>query len=128
MELEIPPVRRRLSASTLEPMAAPQGPPILTLMIVSILLLGAVALWDERRESAAALDDFAAEQSSLAREAGSALASRLASLPGRPPEEIPVKPCGGAGGNTSRGTIFTACEASLLATLGARPPGWPARR
>ncbi len=90
MELEIPPVRRRLSASTLEPMAAPQGPPILTLMIVSILLLGAVALWDERRESAAALDDFAAEQSSLAREAGSALASRLASLPGRPPEEIPV--------------------------------------
>ena len=67
---------RRLP-SPLEPMADRNGPPILALMISSILFLGAVAVWDERRESAAALDDFAAEQSSLAREAGSALVARL---------------------------------------------------
>ena len=49
-------------------MKARSGPPILARMILSILVLGAVAVWDERRESAAALEDFAEEQASLARE------------------------------------------------------------
>lgn len=88
MELVLRPVGRRLSSPPLDPMAARKAPPILALMILSILALGAIALWDERRESAAALDDFAAEQSSLAREAGAALAARLGSVEGAPPIDV----------------------------------------
>src|ERR1700742_7375 len=46
-------------------------------MVLSILAFGAIAAWDERREAAAALDDFAMEQSALAREAASALSVQL---------------------------------------------------
>ena len=74
------PVGGWLASPTLDPMPTPKAPPILALMVLSILLLGAIALFDERRESAAALDDFAAEQSSLAREAGSALVARLVAV------------------------------------------------
>jgi len=41
--------------------------PTATITVLSIIGLGAIAIWDERRESAAALDDFAAEQAVLAR-------------------------------------------------------------
>jgi signal transduction histidine kinase len=41
--------------------------PIAAITVLSIVILGAIAVWDERRESAAALDDFAAEQAVLAR-------------------------------------------------------------
>ena len=51
--------------------------PILLTMVLAILALGAIALWDEQRESAAALDDFGAEQRSLAREAAALLVERL---------------------------------------------------
>jgi signal transduction histidine kinase len=67
---------------TFDSMALRKAPPILVLMLLSIALLGAIALWDERRESATALDDFAAEQASLAREVASALAARLDSFGG----------------------------------------------
>lgn len=46
-------------------------------MVLSILAFGAIAAWDERREAASALDDFAVEQSALAREAASALSAQL---------------------------------------------------
>ncbi len=46
-------------------------------MLLSILAFGAIAAWDERREAAAALDDFAMDQSTLAREAASALTAQL---------------------------------------------------
>lgn len=54
-------------------------PPILLLMLMAILAFGAIAVWDERREAAAALEDFALEQSRLAREAATALAAQLGS-------------------------------------------------
>lgn len=69
-------------------MVTRKAPPILALMIVSILVLGAIALWDERRESTAALDDFASEQTALAREAASALVARLALMNGE--AEVPT--------------------------------------
>jgi signal transduction histidine kinase len=52
-------------------------PPIVLLMVLSILTFGAIAAWDERREAASALDDFAMEQSTLARAVASALAAQL---------------------------------------------------
>ena len=55
-------------------------PPILLLMVLSILAFGVIAVWDERREARAALDDFALEQSAFAREAASAIKAELASV------------------------------------------------
>jgi two-component system, NtrC family, sensor kinase len=83
MNLALRPAARRLSAAppTLEPRTTRRAPPILALMVLAILALGAVAVWDEQREAAAALDDFASEQSSLALEAAAALAAHLAQTP-----------------------------------------------
>lgn len=47
-------------------------------MILAILALGGVALWDSQRESAAALDDFGAEQEALARAVAAVLVEKLA--------------------------------------------------
>lgn len=79
-------------------------------MLVSILALGAVALWDERRESAAALDDFAAEQSSLAREAAAALVARVAARPDAPPAASVLAPEIGA--VEARGSVVVLLQAS----------------
>ena len=65
-----------VAAAPMDIMAA-RRPPILLVMVLSILALGAIALWDEQREAAAALDDFAAEQQSLAREAAASLVERV---------------------------------------------------
>jgi signal transduction histidine kinase len=108
-----------------KPMASLTGLPILTLMISSILLLGAVALWDERRESAAALDDFAAEQCALAGETGAALVERLAGLPDGTPMDIPIKLLAPAArglevpGNVV--VLFQRPETSLLLTTSGEP-------
>jgi signal transduction histidine kinase len=48
------------------------------LMVLAIATVGALAFWDERRESAAALDDFAEEQGTLAASVASELSTRLA--------------------------------------------------
>jgi signal transduction histidine kinase len=58
-------------------MTSLRAPPILLLTVLAILVLGAIALWDERREAAAALDDFAGDQAALARELASAISARL---------------------------------------------------
>src|SRR4051812_23250729 len=53
--------------------------PIALWMVLSIACLGGIALWDERRESNAALDDFAEDQATTARGVGAALRARVAS-------------------------------------------------
>jgi two-component system, NtrC family, sensor kinase len=111
-------------------MAALNGPPIFTLMISSILLLGAIAIWDERRESAAALDDFAAAQSSLARETGAALVERLAGLPDSTSVDIPTKHLAPAAraleapGNVV--VLFQRPETAPLLTTSGQPVRSPA--
>ncbi len=54
-----------------------------SLVVLMVLAMAAVALlayWDERRESAAALDDFAQEQATLAGSVASELGTRLAAV------------------------------------------------
>ncbi len=58
-------------------------------MVLALAAVLAVALWDERREARAALDDFAAEQTAVARSAAIALLDRV-----RTPEcAQPGSPC-----------------------------------
>lgn len=52
---------------------------ILAGMLVAIALVTALAFWDEERESKAALDDFAAEQCTLAVSVAAAIREKLAS-------------------------------------------------
>jgi two-component system, NtrC family, sensor kinase len=59
-----------------------KGSSILVWMVLAIVALGAVALWDEQRESALALGDFAQDQASTARSVGSVLVARLAEAEG----------------------------------------------
>ncbi len=47
-------------------------------MLLTVALVAALAFWDEEREAADALDDFAREQATLATSVGAQLASRLA--------------------------------------------------
>ena len=61
-------------------------------MALTLACVLAVAVWDERREARAALDDFAAEQTAVARTAarspgGSGWAPRVAAS-----QEVPVSP------------------------------------
>ncbi len=46
-------------------------------MVLALVAVLAVAVWDERREARAALDDFAGEQTAMARSAATALVDRL---------------------------------------------------
>jgi len=50
---------------------------LLVLMVVALAGVLAVAVWDERREARAALDDFATEQTAVARSAAVALVDRV---------------------------------------------------
>lgn len=49
---------------------------LMVAMVVTLAAVLAVAVWDERREARAALDDFAAEQNAVARSAAIALVDR----------------------------------------------------
>src|SRR5262249_4139461 len=61
--------------------------PIAPWMVLSIAILGAVAVWDEQQESKAALLDFANEQATMARGVAAAVAARLeAATDGNPLE------------------------------------------
>ncbi|HEY2410310.1 MAG TPA: histidine kinase dimerization/phospho-acceptor domain-containing protein, partial [Polyangiaceae bacterium] len=68
---------RDAAGSELRPARA--GSLLVLLMFVAVLGVTALAYWDEQRESASALDDFAREQSALAKGAALALRLRLAS-------------------------------------------------
>jgi two-component system, NtrC family, sensor kinase len=61
-------------------------------MLLVLALVTALAYWDEERESAAALDDFAAEQSTLASGLAAGLSSHFASLDVVDPASQPVGP------------------------------------
>lgn len=50
---------------------------LLAVMVLALAAVLAVALWDERREARAALDDFASEQTALARSAATAILDRV---------------------------------------------------
>ena len=61
-------------------------------MLLAVTLVAALAYWDERREAQAALEDFAAEQSTFASSLAAGLSAHLAALtsvdgrqPGAPP-------------------------------------------
>jgi signal transduction histidine kinase len=54
-------------------------------MFLVVALVTALAYWDDERESAAALEDFAAEQSTLASSLAAGLSSYLATVHVRPP-------------------------------------------
>ncbi len=49
-------------------------------MLLAVAAVALIAFWDERRESASALDDFAEEQAKLASSIASELATRLAAV------------------------------------------------
>jgi two-component system, NtrC family, sensor kinase len=53
-------------------------PSLALAMVAAVAAVGAVAYWDEERESAAALQDFGQEQATLARSVASAVQLRLA--------------------------------------------------
>ncbi len=55
-------------------------PSILAWMLLAIALVTALAYWDEERESGAALDDFAKEQTTLALSVSAALTEKLATM------------------------------------------------
>jgi two-component system, NtrC family, sensor kinase len=71
-------------ASRLLPLASlGTGPPsmkrlwLMLWMVLALAAVLAVAVWDERREARAALDDFATEQTAVARSAAAALVDRV---------------------------------------------------
>ena len=53
---------------------------LVVLMVLAVAAVTILASWDERRESAAALDDFAQEQAALAGSVASELSTRLAAV------------------------------------------------
>ncbi len=53
---------------------------LVLLMLLTVAAVASLASWDERRESTAALDDFAADQATLAGSVASELATRLAAV------------------------------------------------
>jgi signal transduction histidine kinase len=55
-------------------------------MLAAVALIAALAFWDEKRESSAALEDFAMEQATLARALGAELQVRLTGAK----EDVPV--------------------------------------
>ena len=54
-----------------------KGPSVLLWMVLAIMMIAALAYWDEQRESAAALSDFGEEQAMLAKAASAALTVQL---------------------------------------------------
>jgi signal transduction histidine kinase len=62
-----------------------KAPPIALWMALALALITGLAYWDEERESRAALEDFAAEQTTLAGSLGGALRQRLRTVT---PDEI----------------------------------------
>jgi two-component system NtrC family sensor kinase len=118
MVLVLRPAGGRMPPPTFDPMVAPKAPPILALMLLSIVALGAFALWDERRESAAALDDFAAEQSSLARQSASAVVAELRSIDVSEPADVPVALLAPAVGTVEEpGSVLVLFQRSGTAAL-----------
>jgi two-component system NtrC family sensor kinase len=53
---------------------------LIVLMVVAVAAVAVLAFWDEQRESAAALDDFAQDQAALAGSVASELDTRLAAV------------------------------------------------
>ena len=83
MDLALHPARQRVPvASSFGVIVTAKGSSILLWMVLAIVALGAVALWDEQRESSLALDDFAQEQASTARSVASVLVARLTEAEG----------------------------------------------
>ena len=58
--------------------SSPGSRSLVALMLLSVAAVVLLALWDARRESAAALDDFAQEQRALAESVASEVGTRLA--------------------------------------------------
>jgi signal transduction histidine kinase len=59
---------------------ARRGAPLVALMVLAVTAVAALAFWDERREAAVRLDEFALDQATIARSVASELSTRLASL------------------------------------------------
>src|ERR1700742_4805067 len=87
-------------------------------MVLSILAFGAIAAWDERREAASALDDFAVEQSTLARVAASALSAQLDASEGASPA-LSVRAARVVGAVERPGAIVALVEAPGTSALSA---------
>jgi signal transduction histidine kinase len=87
-------------------------------MVLSILAFGAIAAWDERREAAAALDDFAVEQSTLAREAASGLSAQLDAGDGASPA-LSARAARVVGAVERPGAIVALVQAPGASTLSA---------
>ena len=54
--------------------------PLAAVMIAAVAVVGALAFWDEQRESGAALNDFAQEQATLAASVANELGTRLSAV------------------------------------------------
>jgi signal transduction histidine kinase len=89
-------------------------PSILLWIVLSISALGAVALWDEQRESAAAMADFAREQAMLARALGAALSAQLAALRASPDDAATPEPIATSALAAAAGPIEHAGEVTTL--------------
>ena len=90
--------------------------PMLTLMVAAVGGVAVLAYWDEQRESAAALADFAQEQATLAASVANELATRLGI------DE------GARGGSAGRGTLLPGAarlERPNSVVIFVAPPGAP---
>jgi signal transduction histidine kinase len=81
-----------MSPSSPPPGARTHATSLVALMLLAVAAVAALAFWDHQRESAAALDDFAREQATLAGSVASELATRLAAVrrddPAPPPATL----------------------------------------
>ena len=83
MDLALHPARQQVARErSFTVNVTAKGSSILLWMVLAIAALGAVALWDEQRESSLALGEFAQNQASTARSVASVLAERLAETEG----------------------------------------------
>ncbi len=89
--------------------------PLATSMAVAIAVVTVLASWDASRESAAALNDFAGEQATLARSVAAVVSSRLADLHNDAPEPSVKDLFAGVGG------IESASNRRLLLIRGGVP-------
>ena len=94
-------------------------PSVVAWMVLAIGVVAALAYWDERREAAAALNDFGEEQATLARGVSAALGTELAASPRGTPTELLARTASVEVRGALRVLLQTPTSAGFFATDGS---------